>query len=73
MDEEKRKKFRAIQGGLPPETQMRRELPGLFKNLKLRLEAVKDIDTVGIEVTKEMLQRLELQLGSNIERYLFNK
>ena len=41
--------------------------------MKLRLEAVKDIDTVGIEVTKEMLQRLELQLGSNIERYLFNK
>ena len=45
MNEEKKKFFQTIQGKLPSERQMRNKLPGIFKNLKKRLEAVKDIDT----------------------------
>ena len=58
MNEEKKKFFQIIQGKLPSERQMRNKLPGIFKNLKKRLEAVKDIDTQGIEVTKEMFPKL---------------
>ena len=72
MNEEKKKFFQIIQGKLPSERQMRNKLPGIFKNLKKRLEAVKDIDTQGIEVTKEMFRYIELQLGPNIERRIFN-
>ena len=72
MNEEKKKFFQTIQGKLPSERQMRNKLPGIFKNLKKRLEAVKDIDTQGIEVTKEMFRHIESQLGPNIERCLYN-
>ena len=54
MNKEKKKFFQTIQGKLPSERQMRNKLPGIFKNLKKRLEAVKDIDTQGIEVTRNV-------------------
>ena len=74
MNNEERKKFlKVIQGKLPTEKQMRNKLPGMFKKLKKRLEAVEDIDTQGIEVTKEMFNHLEIQFGPNLERNLHNR
>ena len=72
MNEEKKKFFQTIQGKLPSEKQMRNKLPKTFKSLKERLEAVKDVNTQGIEVTKQAFQCIEEQLGPDIRRCSYN-
>lgn len=67
MHEERKKFLQIIQGELPSEKYMRNKLPGIFKNLKRRLNAVKDVNTQGIEFTKEIFQSIEKQLGTNLE------
>ena len=68
-----RKKLKVIQGKKPTLNYMKNNLPRLFKELRIKLGNVSDLNWLIIEEVKRQIQRYELKYGRHLENIYFEE
>lgn len=72
-DEDIRKRLKVIQGGKPNVRYMKNKLPGQFKELKMRLNEVKNLRWQPLEDVMKIVEEYETEYGIHLEGIYFEE